>query len=195
MFDLLFSHILNKVSLTDPEKEIIQTFFTIKKLRKRQYLVQEGEPCRFFAFVAKGLLRSYNVDDKGYEHMIFFAPEGYWITDMYSFTTGANAIFNVDALEDAEVFLLSRAHFEALTLQVPAMDRYFRMLFQNSLVTKEFRLVSHHTHTAEEKYLHFVQSNPHLVQRLPQNLIASYLGLSPETLSRIKKNLSTRKTD
>jgi CRP-like cAMP-binding protein len=195
MYDLLFSHISNKVSLTGQEREIIQPFFTPKKLRKRQYLIQEGEPCRFFAFVASGLLRSYNVDDKGHEHMIFFAPEGYWITDMYGFTTGANAIFNVDALEDAELLLLSREHFEALTLQVPAMDRYFRMLFQNSLVTKEFRLVSHHTHTAEEKYLHFVQSHPNLVPRLPQTLIASFLGLSPETLSRIKKNLATRKED
>lgn len=195
MHDLLFQHILNKVSLTEQEKEIIQPFFTPKKLRKRQYLIQEGEPCRFFAFVGEGLLRSYNVDDKGHEHMIFFATAGYWITDMYGFTTGGHAIFNVDALEDADLLLLSRENFETLTVQVPAMDRYFRMLFQNSLVTKEFRLVSNHTHTAEEKYLHFVQSHPHLVQRLPQNLIASYLGLSPETLSRIKKNLSTRKPD
>lgn len=195
MFELLFSHILNKVSLTDEEKEITQSFFIPKKLRKRQYLIQEGEPCKFFAFVTKGLLRSYNVDDKGSEHMIFFAVEGWWISDMYGFTTGRNAIFNIDALEDAELLLISREGFEALNLQVPAMDRYFRMLFQNSLVTKEFRLVSHNTHTAEEKYLHFVQNNPHLLQRIPQNLIASYLGLSPETLSRIKKNLASRKPD
>lgn len=195
MFDLLFSHILHKVSLTETEKEIVRSFFVPKKLRRRQYLVQEGEPCRVFAFVVHGLLRSYNVDEKGHEHMIFFAPEGYWISDMYGFTTGSAAIFNVDALEDATLLLLSRDNFESLSLQVPAMDRYFRMLFQNSLVTKEFRLVSQNMHTAEEKYLHFVQSHPHLVQRIPQNLIASYLGLSPETLSRIKKNLSTRKTD
>ena len=193
MFDVLFSHILGKISLTEQEKETITTFFVPKKLRKRQYLLQEGDICKYMAFVEKGLLRSYNVDEKGEEHMNLFAWEGWWTSDLHSFLSGEKAVFNIDAIEESELLMISLADFEEMTLQVPIMDRYFRILFQNSLVTKDRRLVSSNTHTAEEKYIQLTESNPKLIQRVPQNLVASYLGLAPETLSRIKKNIVSRK--
>ncbi|MBE9462886.1 Crp/Fnr family transcriptional regulator [Dyadobacter subterraneus] len=193
MFQVLFSHIQNKVSLTDEEKETIETFFISKKLRKRQYLLQEGEVCKYLSFVVKGLLRSYNVDDKGDEHMNLFGWEGWWVSDFKSFLSGTNAVFNIDAIEDTELLMISLENYEALTLKVPIMDRYFRILYQNSLVTKEQRLMSSITHTAEEKYLQLADSHPTIIQRIPQNLIASYLGLAPETISRIKKNIAARK--
>jgi CRP-like cAMP-binding protein len=193
MFEVLFSHLLEKILLTEEEKEIIKIFFIPKKLRKRQYLLQAGDVCKYLCFVGKGLLRSYNVDDKGDEHMNMFAWEGWWTSDMYSFFTGEKAIINIDALEDTELLMITQQAFEEMTLKVPKMDRYFRILFQNSLFTKERRLISSNTHTAEEKYINLVESNPALVKRVPQNLIASYLGLAPETLSRIKKNIAQRK--
>ena len=193
MFDVFFAHILEKVSLTEAAKDTIKTFFIPKKLRKRQYLVQAGEVCNYLSFVTKGLLRTYNVDDQGNEHINLFAWEGWWTSDMYSFFSGEKAGFNIDALEDAELLLITRADFEAMTLQVPVMDRYFRILFQNSLMTKERRLVSSHTHTAEEKYRQLTESNPQLIQRVPQQLIASYLGLAPATVSRIRKQLAARR--
>ncbi|MBD1394216.1 Crp/Fnr family transcriptional regulator [Mucilaginibacter glaciei] len=193
MFEVLFAHILQKVSLTDEEQETVRTYFTPKNLRKRQYLLQEGDTCKYLSFVAKGLLRSYNVDEKGDEHMNLFAWEGWWTSDMHSFFTGEKAVINIDAIEDAELLLITAEAFEEMTLKVPKMDRYFRILFQNSLFTKERRLISSVTHTAEEKYISLMESNPALVQRVPQNLIASYLGLAPETLSRIKKNIAHRK--
>jgi CRP-like cAMP-binding protein len=193
MIDVLFSHIQKKVLLNDEDKEKIKTFFVEKKLRKRQYLLQEGDICRHLAFVAKGLLRSYNVDEKGDEHMSVFGWEGWWISDFNSFLSIEPAVFNIDAIEDTELLLISRENYEALPLAVPIMDRYFRILYQNSLVTKERRLMSSITHSAEEKYVQLAQSNPKFIERIPQNLIASYLGLAPETLSRIKKNLVTRK--
>ncbi|TDE17195.1 Crp/Fnr family transcriptional regulator [Dyadobacter psychrotolerans] len=193
MFDILFSHIQEKVSLNDDDKEKIKTFFVSKKLRKRQYLLQEGDVCKQMAFVAKGLLRSYNVDDKGDEHMSVFGWEGWWLSDLNSFLTGEPAVLNLDAIEDSELLMISRADYEALTLTVPIMDRYFRILYQNSLVTKERRLISSITHSAEEKYVQLAESNPKIIERIPQNLIASYLGIAPETLSRIKKNLAVRK--
>jgi len=193
MFEVFFSHILQKVSLTDEEKEIIKTFFISKKIRKRQYLLQEGDVCKYMSFVEKGLLRSYNVDERGEEHMNMFAWEGWWTSDMNSFFTGEKSIINIDAIEDAELLMITPEAFEVMTLKVPKMDRYFRILFQNSLFTKERRLISSITHTAEEKYTKLIESNPALVQRVPQNLIASYLGLAPETLSRIKKNIAHRK--
>lgn len=193
MIDVLFSHIQEKVSLTDEDKEAIQAFFSPKRLRKRQYLLQEGNVCKHLAFVAKGLLRTYNVDDKGDEHMSIFGWEGWWVSDFNSFLSGEAAIFNIDAIEDSELLLISRADYEALTLAVPIMDRYFRILYQNSLVTKERRLMSTITHSAEERYVQLAELNPKIIERIPQNLIASYLGIAPETLSRIKKNLVTRK--
>jgi len=193
MIDVLLSHIQEKVTLTDLDKEAIKTFFVSKRLRKRQYLLQEGDVCKHLTFVAKGLLRTYNVDDKGTEHMSIFGWEGWWLSDFNSFLSGVPAVFNIDAIEDSELLMVSLADYNALTLTVPIMDRYFRILYQNSLVTKERRLMSAITHTAEEKYLELANSNPHIIERIPQNLIASYLGIAPETLSRIKKNLAIRK--
>jgi len=193
MIEVLFQHIQEKVSLSDLDKEAIETFFIPKKLRKRQYLLQEGDVCKYLTFIAKGLLRTYNVDDKGDEHMSVFGWEGWWLSDFNSFLSGESAVFNIDAIEDSELLLISRENYEALTLAVPIMDRYFRILYQNSIVTKERRLMSSITHSAEEKYVKLAESNPKMIERVPQNLIASYLGIAPETLSRIKKNLALRR--
>jgi len=189
MVEVLFEHIGKKVSLSDAERLAVKDFFTPKSLRKRQYLLQAGDRCKYLAFIAEGLLRTYNTDDKGNEHVSVFGWEGWWLSDFNSFLTGEPAIYNIDAIEDAQLLLLSRADYEKLTLNVPIMDRYFRILFQNSILTKERRLTSSISHTAKEKYLEFISSNPEVSQRIPQHLIASYLGIAPETISRIKKDL------
>ena len=193
MFDVLFSHILKKVSLTEEEKSLLKSFFNAKNLRKKEFLLQEGEICHYLSFVSKGLLRSYHIDEKGDEHMNLFAWEGWWSSDIYSFSFNEIGQFNIDALEDSELLLITRENLEEMTLQIPKMDRYFRILFQNSLATKERRLVSSNSYTAKEKYIQLADSNPQMIQRVPQNLIASYLGLAPETLSRIKKNIALGK--
>ncbi|EDM38647.1 cyclic nucleotide binding-regulatory protein [Pedobacter sp. BAL39] len=193
MIEVLFSHIQDKVSLSDDDKTAIKSFFIPKRLRKRQYLLQEGEVCRCLTFVAKGLLRTYNVDEKGDEHINIFGWEGWWLSDFRSFLSGDPAVFNIDAIEDSELLMISRSDYEELTLRVPIMDRYFRILYQNSLVTKERRLMSAITHTAQEKYLKLSESNPEIIERIPQHMVASYLGIAAETLSRIRKNLVTRK--
>jgi len=193
MINVLLSHIQEKVALTDYDREAIKPFFVHKRLRKRQYLLQEGDVCKHLTFVCKGLLRTYNVDEKGDEHMSMFGWEGWWTSDFNSFLMAEPAVFNIDAIEDSELMVISLANYEALTLAVPIMDRYFRILYQNSLVTKERRLMSSITHSAEEKYMKLAESTPQIIERIPQNLIASYLGIAPETLSRIKKNLALRK--
>lgn len=193
MFEVLFSHIQEKVSLTEADKKAIPDYFVPKSLRKRQYLLQEEEVCKYLTFVGKGLLRTYNVDAKGTEHVNVFGWEGWWISDFSSFLAETPALFNIEAIENCELLQISLADYNALTLAVPVMDRYFRILYQNSLVTKERRLMSSITHTAEEKYLELIETNAKITERIPQNLIASYLGIAPETLSRIKKNLIYRK--
>lgn len=191
MFDVLFSHIEHKVALSDAEKSAIAAFFTFKKIRKKQFILEEGEICMHLSFVNKGLIKSYRLDEKGNEHISLFGWEGWWISDFNSYINQQPATLYIDAVEDTELFLLSRAAYEQLTLDVPIMDRYFRLLYQNSLVTKDERLISSNSYSAEEKFQRLIQSNPEIVQRVPQHLVASYLGLAPETLSRIRKKLAS----
>jgi CRP/FNR family transcriptional regulator len=190
MFETLFHHIELKVQVTQEEKTLIQRFLVPKKLKKKQYLLQQGDHCRSFAFVAKGLLKSYTLDDKGAEHISVFAWEGWWVSDMWSFFSGKEANLNIEAIENSDLLMLNLENYNQLLAEVPVMERYFRILYQNSLQTKDLRLLSAATHTAEEKYLGLLNSHPELMQRVPQSLIASYLGLAPETISRIKQKLN-----
>jgi len=191
MFELLFQKFDEKVHLTEDEKVLCKTFFLPKKLRKRQYLLQEGDVCKYIAFVERGMLRSYSVNEKGVEHIIQFAFEGWWISDQYSFLTTEASPYNIDALEDAELLLLSKASEEQLLERIPKMERYFRILLQNNLIATQRRLVSSLSHTAEEKYNELIQGCPTIPQRVPQHMMASYLGITPETLSRIRKKLAS----
>lgn len=190
MFEVFFSQVKDKVLLSAEEQKLVKTFFSPKKIRKKQYLLQEGNICRHLAFVEKGLLRSYSVDEKGIEHMIHFAWEGWWMADMLSFLSIEPSTYHIDAIEDAELLLISRTDFEVMLLKVPVMERYFRMLFQNNIISKERRLISSISNSAEEKFIHLSATNPELIKRIPQQLVASYLGITPETLSRIKKKLT-----
>lgn len=190
MFELLFQKFDEKIQLTATEKELAKSFFLPKKLRKRQYLVQEGDMCKYVAFIEKGMLRSYTVDDKGIEHIIQFAFEGWWISDQYAFYTGEPSTYNIDAMEDTELLLLSRQAEEQLMTAVPQMERYFRILLQNSLIATQRRLLGSLSHSAEQRYTDLVQSCPTIRNRVPQHMMASFLGITPETLSRIRKKAS-----
>jgi len=190
MFDVLINHIQEKVEIDIDQLEVLQLFFTQKRLRRKEYLLKQGEICKNLTFVSKGILKSYILDEKGNERINLFAFEGWWISDFNSFLNRETAFLNIDAIEDSDLLLLSRENYEELTLKIPVMDRYFRILYQNSLVTKDYRLVVSNNFTAEEKYLQLVESNPDITQKLSHALIASYLGLSPETVSRIRKKIS-----
>ncbi|HEX8460488.1 MAG TPA: Crp/Fnr family transcriptional regulator [Segetibacter sp.] len=192
MFEVLFKTINEKVLLTDEEQEVCKTFFTPKKLRKKQYLLQQDDISRYTAFVEKGALKSYTVDEKGNEHILQFALEGWWASDMYSFITSEPASYNIDALEDCELLLLSQQSSEAMMQKLPKMERYFRLLGQNAIVAMQRRMIGSLSQSAEEKYSKLVSTYPNIVQRVPQHMIASYLGITPETVSRIRKNLTNK---
>ncbi|MBB1193673.1 Crp/Fnr family transcriptional regulator [Flavobacterium sp. SOK18b] len=189
MFDQLFKSFQEKVTLTPAEIELCKTFFIPKKLRKKQVLLQEGDVCIYNAFVEKGILRSYFLDEKGNEHTVQFAIEGWWITDLSSFLTNSHSIYTIEALEDSELLLLTTEAREALMDQIPMFERYQRLLLQNAYIANQARINSTLTETAEEKFIKLGKAYPGIVQRVPQHMLASYLGFTAETLSRIRKQL------
>ncbi|HEY5407525.1 MAG TPA: Crp/Fnr family transcriptional regulator [Ginsengibacter sp.] len=193
MYELLYKKISELISISEEEFDVCKTLFVPKKLRKRQYLLQEGDVCKYNTFVSKGLLRSYTIDNKGTEHILQFAFEGWWIGDIYSFLTEQPSNFNIEALEDCELLLITKSSMDTLLEKVPKFERYFRILIQNNLIATQRRLMGTLSETAEEKYTNLVNNFPGCLQRVPQHMIASYLGITRETLSRIRGQMASRK--
>ena len=189
MFDELHKHIARRVEITDDEFALCTTFMISRKLRRKQFLVQEGETDKYIAYVTHGCLRTYTVDEKGEEHILAFAIDDWWASDLQSFLTGEAATFNIDALEDSRLVLLDREAREKLMRAVPKMERFFRLLQEANYVATHRRISETLSKTAEERYLNFLKKYPQLVQRIPQKYIASYLGITPQSLSRIRKEL------
>ncbi len=192
MYESFFHNFNKKVPLTPEEEEQIQTYLTPKKLRKKQYLLQEGDVCKNIAFIEKGTLREYSVDENGNEHIIQFGLEGWVIADLYSFITGEPATYNIDAIEDAELVLISKAAHEELLLKAPKYETLTRLNITGAYLAMQKRLTSTISTTVEERYANFIALYPNIVQRVPQHMIASYLGLTPETLSRIRRRMSSK---
>ncbi len=193
MYELLLEKFKEKISLTEAEQDLCKTFFTPKKIRKKQFLLQEGDVCRYVAFVEKGMLRMYTIDEKGSEHIVQFAFEGWWMADQYSLLTNEPSNFSIEALEDSELLLLTRHAEEEMLEKIPKFERYFRLLLQNSLIATQRRLTRTLTLTAEQRYTELIHSCPTIPQRVPQHMMASFLGITPETLSRIRKLKSLKK--
>ena len=192
MYEVFFQHFNEKVALSAEEEKVLTQYLTAKKLRKKQYLLQEGEECKFFAFVEQGALRSYTVDDKGSEHILQFALEGWTISDLYSFLTGEPARYNIDALEDSELVLISQAAHEKLLSTFPKYETWIRLQITGAYIAMQRRLTSVISLPLEERFAGFTNLYPEIVQRVPQHMIASYMGLTPETLSRVRRKM-TRK--
>lgn len=190
---LLLSEISKEINLTAEEENAIRSAFDQKKVEKRQLLMKAGDTFRHIVFVEKGMLRSYFPGAKDEEHVIQFAPEGNWIPDSFNLTEDEISRYNIDALEPSEVLLIDRESFQQLLQTVPRLEKYFRVAMQKRLNALHLRVINYLTHFAEDKYKMFVSVYPDIVQRVPQHMIAAYLGIKPETLSRNRKKIATRK--
>lgn len=190
MYQILKESFQEHVSLTDDEWELCRNNFRPKRMLKRQFLLQEGDVCRELAFVEKGSLYSYTVDSKGNQHVIRFAFEGWWMANLQSFFTGEPTTLNIEVLEDSELLMLDRKNHEKLLDEIPAYERYHRIIVQNAYVALQQRAENALGLTAEEKYSRLIEQNPEFMNRVPLNLVASYLGMSPETLSRVRGQMS-----
>jgi CRP-like cAMP-binding protein len=191
-FDLLLNNISKHIQLNDKEKEVFLDYLKLKNIKKKEFLLSEGEVCRYSIFVTSGCLRGYTVDKNGNEHVLSFAPEGWWIADMYSMISQKPGTLNIEALEDTETILLSKVNQEKLYTEIPKFERFFRILIENSLVANQQRIIDNLSLTAEERYSIFCKRYPTLIDHLPQKQIASYIGVTPEFFSRMRSELLRR---
>lgn len=186
MYERILQNLSRFIRLSPEEISIFTSAIKVRQLRKRQYLLQPGDVMRYECFVTEGCLRQYYIDDKGVEHTLMFAFEDWWAGDMYSFLSGQPSKYTVEALEDSTLLLIERQRLEELYDEIPQLNRFYRILLQNAYIAMSDRISQTLTMTAEERYYAFLQRYPHFEQRLSLKHIASYLGITPESLSRIR---------
>src|SRR5476651_2099013 len=185
-FQLILTNIARHIQLSDVEKEHFTALLQPKKLKKKEYLLRQGDICKHSAFVISGCLRGYNIDRNGTEHVLSFAPADWWMADMYSLISQQPGVLNIEALEDTEMLLLSKINQEKLYTQIPAFERFFRILAEKSLVANQQRLIDRLSLSGHERYAKFCQRYPTLINHLPQKQIAAYIGVTPAFLSRAR---------
>ena len=189
-FEAFFDYIqeISGIPLSEVEKRLLTTHFKPKKLRKRQYFLQEGDVCKYIGFIVKGSARTFTVDAKGHEHILKLSLENWWLADFESFYHLTPSRFNIEALEDLEVLQSTHSQIEDFLKKIPAFSAMANLISQNYTIANQKRMQAAMSYTAEERYEDLISNYPQFVQRFTQNMIASYLGLSPETLSRLRKN-------
>lgn len=191
-FELILKNISRFINLDKIEVDLFISFLQTKHFKKKEFILRPGDICKYEIFVNKGCLKNYTIDDKGVEHVGMFAIEDWWTGDMHSFITQTPCTCFIEALEDTEVLLISKQNLETLYESVPKFERFFRILFQNSLVTQFQRINQNIAYTAEERYLNFIKKYPKLEQRIRQKQIAGYLGITPEFLSVLRKKMAKK---
>lgn len=167
--------------------EKFQELLFEKTFEKKQLLAEGGKICKYNYFILSGACYSFLSNDSGEKHVVQFALDGYWISDLYSFFSGDKSIYHIEAIEDTRVLMLNKSSFETACSEFPVFEKYFRILVQNAYVSLQYRLVKSVSAPAEERYAELMRRHPDFIQRIPQYLIASYLGIQPPSLSRIRK--------
>lgn len=194
MSERIFDHFENYIRthslFSDKEIAIIKSLAIPKRLKKKQYLLREGSVCRFHTLVCSGCLRSYRIDSNGHEHIFSLSPANHWVSDRVSLVTGTPSNEFIDALEDSTIIQLSEDSFKTLLKEIPNFDALNTKIIIDECSTSRDRIYMMLSHQAEERYRQFIRSFPQLHHRLPMFMIASYLGITRETLARIRSNMN-----
>lgn len=191
-FEVLRAYLLERASFSDEEMEFVRTKFEPATLPSGEFLQRAGAVAKYAAFVARGCLRTYVIDPNGKEHVVQFAPETWWVADSVSLTSGKPSDYFIDALEDSDLLLIDSHSHEAVVDTVPGYATALRKGLQRHAAAKDERIVSSISASAHDRYVRFLQTYPSLATRVPQWMLASYLGVSPETVSRIRRKLARK---
>ena len=191
--DLILKNIAKHIALDYDETNYFTSLLTYKEIPKKTCLLTEGQACKHLSYVHSGALRSYCLDKEGKESTIMFAGADWWVTDMYCFLNNKPAMMYIETIEDSCIFQLSKENFDKLFSAVPKFERFFRILMQNAYTREQLRVIESLSLTSEERYDSFLLKYPQIVQQVTQKQIASYLGITPEFLSTIRKKKSKGK--
>ena len=186
MYSVLLEHIQKFITLESSEIDLLESSLDITKIKKKQHVLQEGQFCNTMYFVTKGCFRQYIINSKGTEQTLQFAIECWWITDYLSYHNNVPSNFYIQAVENSDVIAIEKPVLESLLIQIPKLERYFRIVSQKTFGAAQMRIKFLFTMSAEERYQHFYNQNPEFVQRVPQYMLASYLDFSAEFMSKIR---------
>jgi CRP-like cAMP-binding protein len=189
-YDPILANVGRQIEADEAETDYFISLLKFRRVKRKALLLREGEACTNFFYVHSGTLRAYCRNARGREATIMFAPADWWVTDMYCFLNGYKAMMYLEALEESEVFQISRRQFDGLLERWPKFERWFRVLMQNAYTREQLRAMDNLSLTAEERYRRFVEKYPRIVKQVTQKQIASYLGITPEFLSAIRKRKS-----
>ncbi len=191
MNEPLFDYIANYIELTEEEKELLSLKLHHRKYLKGQYVVQQGDICKHESFVLSGALKTFHLDNQGQEHVVAFAIENWWTADLGSLISQSPADYNVQCLENTELIQIAYNDLQELYKALPKLERFFRIIIEKAFVSSQKRIASNLSLTAKERYLNFKKHYPQIEQRVPQYLIASYIGITKEFLSTVRNQLAS----
>ena len=189
MYEAIDRFVAKYITLTEEELAFFHSLLKHRKLKKKSFLLQEGEICDFEAFVLKGCIRSYYIDKDGVETILLFAVEDWWVSDLTSFAEQKPSHLFIETIEDSELLSIDFRNKSLLFQKIPAFERMFRLLVQRALGVLQQRFYASVSQTAEERYLQFMEKYPLIAQRVPQHQIARYIGVSPEFLSKVRSTI------
>lgn len=192
VFVVLRAYLASRATFSEDEFHRVEAAFFFRHLSAGEFLQKAGDVPRYAAFVASGCLRNYIIDIKGKEHIVQFAPETWWLADSVNINAQTPSPYFIDAIEGADLLLIDRPSHQSIIEGVPSYARAFRAGLQKHTSAKDQRIASSLSASAEERYLEFLRVYPSIALRVPQTMLASYLGMTPETVSRIRKKLSRR---
>lgn len=185
----LVKHLSMYVNLTEKEIELLSLMTRIQTLKKNEFVVKEGEICMYDSFIAKGCVKIFQTDESGKEHIISFAIENWWALDMYSFMGKLPASYSIQATEDTELIQFTREQYDLKYEVIPKLNLFTRKMLEKSYMAQQTRLLENLSLNVEDKYKNFIKKYPNLETRISQKYVASYLGVTPEFLSRLKNRL------
>lgn len=191
-YNLIVKNVLKHIELEAEEVQYFTSLLEYREISRKDFLLREGQIAKHINFIHSGALKAYYLDVKSDENIIMLAVDDWWITDMYSFAMDKPAMQYISAIEDSAVFRLQKSDFDKLLIRMPVFERFFRILMQNAYIREQLRIIQNLSMPAKERYLNFLKKYPQLVPRVSQKQIASYIGVSPEFLSSMRKRLAKK---